>query len=76
MRDTLLDRWLLSLPLVHRKVICRRFGLGGAECGSLEDVSRELGVSVEEARRLQYLALTRLRSVTPAHRADPASHRR
>ena len=63
--DTLVDRWLSSLPDVLRKVICRRFGLGGDEAGSLEDVSRELGVTLEEVYRLQRIALAELRNVPP-----------
>ena len=63
--DTLVDRWLSSLPDVPRKVICRRFGLGGSEAASLEDVSRELGVSLAEAHRLQGIALTELRNIAP-----------
>lgn len=63
---TLIDRWLSSLPEAHRRVICRRYGLGGSEPASLEEVSRELGVTLEEAHRLQHIALTRLRNITPA----------
>jgi DNA-directed RNA polymerase sigma subunit (sigma70/sigma32) len=41
-------------------VISARFGTGGREARNLRDVAREVGVTQEQARRLEAQALRRL----------------
>ena len=60
LEDEALDRALSSLPDLERRVIELRFGLGGREPLSLENVRKELGVSRERLRRLERDALERL----------------
>jgi len=58
--DVALERALGTLPELERRVVELRFGLGGHEPQSIENVRRKLGVSRERVRRLEYDALERL----------------
>ena len=54
--------WLAALPARERLVIERRYGLNHAEVATLDDLSRELGVTRERVRQIQVEALERLRA--------------
>jgi RNA polymerase primary sigma factor len=60
LEDTTLERALERLPDLERRVVELRFGLGGNEPLSLENVRAELGISRERLRRLERDALERL----------------
>jgi DNA-directed RNA polymerase sigma subunit (sigma70/sigma32) len=63
---------LRRVPLRQRAVIALRFGLGGEPPRTLEEVGAVLGVSREIIRRLEVLALRRLRGwLEPAAPPDP-----
>ncbi|MGH2954016.1 MAG: sigma-70 family RNA polymerase sigma factor [Solirubrobacterales bacterium] len=51
---------LARLPEQERQVISARFGTGGRPQRTLRDVAREVGVTQEQARRLEAQALRRL----------------
>lgn len=50
-----------TLPARERAIIDARFGLGGGEPKTLEDIGKEFGISRERVRQLQNVALDRLR---------------
>lgn len=54
--------WLLNLPVRHREVIFRRFGLNGYDSDTLENVGKEIGLTRERVRQIQLEALKRLRT--------------
>jgi RNA polymerase nonessential primary-like sigma factor len=54
--------WLAELPARQRFVIERRYGLNNAEVATLDDLSRELGITRERVRQVQVEALERLRA--------------
>jgi RNA polymerase nonessential primary-like sigma factor len=54
--------WLSELPARQRLVIERRYGLNNAEVSTLDDLSRELGITRERVRQIQAEALERLRA--------------
>ena len=62
-----INLWLEELPVNYREVVSRRFGLRGYEASTLEEVSRETGLTRERVRQLQIEALKRLRSIMEAH---------
>ena len=62
--------WLSALPDRQRRVIERRYGLNGAEIATLDDLSRELGVTRERVRQIQVEALDRLRTRLEASGLD------
>lgn len=45
----------------YREVVEKRFGLNGEEPNSLRAISEEMGISTENVRRMEQLALRRLR---------------
>lgn len=53
--------WLNRLSDKHREVVQRRFGLGGYDSGTLEEVGRDVGLTRERVRQLQIEALSKLR---------------
>lgn len=53
--------WLERLSEKQREVLARRFGLGGYESSTLEDVGREVGITRERVRQIQIEALNKLR---------------
>ena len=55
--------WLAQLNEKQREVVERRFGLGGREIGTLEEVGSEIGVTRERVRQIQIEALRRLRLI-------------
>ncbi|MDR0576817.1 MAG: RNA polymerase sigma factor RpoS [Candidatus Accumulibacter sp.] len=57
----LVDQWLEQLTEKQRRVLERRYGLGGAEVCTLEDVAAELGLTRERVRQIQIEAIDQLR---------------
>jgi RNA polymerase primary sigma factor len=51
---------LERLPEQERRIVAARFGTGGRQERSLRDIARELGVTQEQARRLEAQAMKRL----------------
>jgi len=58
-----LEFWLSQLNEKQRIVVERRFGLGGQEKATLEQVGNEIGVTRERVRQIQIDALRRLRKI-------------
>lgn len=58
-----LEFWLDQLNDKQRIVVKRRFGLGGLEKATLEQVGNEIGVTRERVRQIQIDALRRLRKI-------------
>jgi len=58
-----LELWLNQLNDKQRVVVERRFGLGGRERATLEQVGNEIGVTRERVRQIQIDALRRLRKI-------------
>lgn len=56
------DAMLMKLTEVERDVVKLRYGLGGAEPQTLDDVARVLGMSRERARQLEIKSLRKLRA--------------
>jgi RNA polymerase primary sigma factor len=59
-QELAVDEALARLPEKERRVIAARFGTGGRPERGLRDVAREIGVTQEQARRLEERALARL----------------
>ncbi len=58
-----LEQWLGQLNDKQRIVVERRFGLGGRDKATLEQVGNEIGVTRERVRQIQIDALRRLRTI-------------
>ena len=58
-----LELWLGQLNDKQRIVVERRFGLGGQDKATLEQVGNEIGVTRERVRQIQIDALRRLRNI-------------
>lgn len=56
-----LSNWLEQLNDKQRTVVKRRFGIGGVEKATLEQIGSEIGVTRERVRQIQIDALRRLR---------------
>ncbi len=57
----LVFQWVRQLPEKQRRVLERRYGLGGAEVSTLEEVAEELNLTRERVRQIQIEALDQLR---------------
>jgi RNA polymerase nonessential primary-like sigma factor len=57
----LVKRWVEQLTDKQRRVLERRYGLNGAEIGTLEEVAAELKLTRERVRQIQIEALDQLR---------------
>jgi RNA polymerase primary sigma factor len=76
-RKRLVRREMLRLVTRERAVIAWRYGLGGQDPQTLNEIARRLGLSKERVRQIEVSALARLRAViakcprakTPAHAA-------
>jgi len=55
-------QWLSELSQRQRTVIERRYGLGGLDAATLEDIAGEIGVTRERVRQIQAEALEKLRA--------------
>jgi len=58
-----ITEWLQTLPEKQREVVERRFGLGGREASTLEQVGLDVGVTRERVRQIQVEALGKLRRI-------------
>lgn len=66
MRDDLrksLDGFLKRLPERERKILMMRYGLNDGRPMGLEEISKEVGLTVERVRQLESRALTRIRKM-------------
>ncbi len=59
----LLQQWMQQLSPRHQDVIRRRFGLGGFEPKTLENVGKDIGLTRERVRQIQIEALKQLRNI-------------
>ena len=59
----LVNQWIAQLTDKQRRVLERRYGLGGAEISTLEEVAAELNLTRERVRQIQIEALDQLRRV-------------
>ncbi len=62
METAYLDEAISTLPERARHVLVRRYGLGDEKAATLNELSRELGISRERVRQLQREAEQRLRA--------------
>jgi RNA polymerase nonessential primary-like sigma factor len=60
--ETVVEGWLAELGPRLRQVIERRYGLSGCEVATLDELSREMGVTRERVRQIQGEALAKLRT--------------
>ena len=60
---SLVNQWIEQLTDKQRRVLERRYGLGGAEVITLEEVAVELNLTRERVRQIQIEALDQLRRV-------------
>ncbi len=58
-----IEIWLAQLKPKQRMVVQRRFGLGGYEPATLEEIGAELQLTRERVRQIQLEALKRLRGI-------------
>lgn len=65
-----LERCLSELNDKQREVLCRRFGLGGYERQTLEEVGKAVGLTRERVRQIQMSALKALREILEKHGLD------
>jgi RNA polymerase nonessential primary-like sigma factor len=61
-----LGEWLERLNERQREVICRRYGLRGYDASSLEDASKEMGLTRERVRQIQIESTALLRQMMEA----------
>jgi RNA polymerase nonessential primary-like sigma factor len=61
-----LSIWLGRLNDKQREVICRRYGLRGYDASSLEDASKEMGLTRERVRQIQIESIALLRRMMEA----------
>ena len=59
----LVSCWVAQLPEKQRRVLERRYGLGGAEVSTLEEIAADLELTRERVRQIQIEALDQLRRV-------------
>lgn len=59
----LVRHWVEQLPEKQRRVLERRYGLGGGEISTLEQIAADLGLTRERVRQIQIEALDQLRRV-------------
>lgn len=56
----LLDDLVTKLDIIPREIIMRRFGMGGYERSTLDEIANEMGMSREKTRQLQNSALKKM----------------
>ncbi|MCX7161948.1 MAG: RNA polymerase sigma factor RpoS [Betaproteobacteria bacterium] len=59
--ELLVADWVAQLTDRQRLVVERRYGLGGQEVATLEDIANDLGLTRERVRQIQMEALSKLR---------------
>jgi RNA polymerase nonessential primary-like sigma factor len=57
----LIAEWVEQLPEKQRRVLERRYGLGGVEIATLEEIAADLELTRERVRQIQIEALDQLR---------------
>jgi len=62
-----LEKCLHELNDKQREILCRRFGLGGYERETLEEVGKAVGLTRERVRQIQMQALKALREIMLRH---------
>jgi RNA polymerase nonessential primary-like sigma factor len=62
-----LQKCLMELNEKQRDVLCRRFGLGGYDRQTLEEVGKAVGLTRERVRQIQMSALKALREILERH---------
>lgn len=65
-----LRSWLKGLKDDQRTVIIRRYGLDNQEPATLEELSKEVGLSKERIRQIQQEALVKLKKYLQSHGLD------
>ena len=65
-----LRTWLKGLKDDQRTVITRRYGLDKQEPATLEELSKEIGLSKERIRQIQQEALVKLKKYLQSHGLD------
>ncbi|MEY3950335.1 MAG: hypothetical protein RJB21_93 [Pseudomonadota bacterium] len=65
-----LRSWLKGLKDDQRTVITRRYGLDNQEPATLEELSKEVGLSKERIRQIQQEALVKLKKYLQSHGLD------
>jgi RNA polymerase nonessential primary-like sigma factor len=65
-----LRSWLKGLKDDQRRVITRRYGLDSQEPATLEELSKEVGLSKERIRQIQQEALVKLKKYLQSHGLD------
>lgn len=68
-----MEHWLSQLQEKHREVLCRRFGLGGFEAETLEEVGKQIGLTRERVRQIQVEGLRRMRELMGKQGFDRSS---
>ncbi|MEF8698757.1 MAG: RNA polymerase sigma factor RpoS [Candidatus Accumulibacter sp. UW26] len=61
--EALLNRWMGQLGDKQQQVLQRRYGLGGTESCTLEEIAIDLNLTRERVRQIQIEALDRLRHI-------------
>lgn len=59
--ELLVAEWVAQLTERQRMVVERRYGLGGRDTATLEDIAVDLGLTRERVRQIQMEALSKLR---------------
>lgn len=62
-----LQECLNELNEKQREILCRRFGIGGYDRQTLEEVSKAVGLTRERVRQIQMTALKALREIMEKH---------
>ena len=57
----LISEWVKHLREKQRQVLERRYGLGGVEIGTLEEIAADLQLTRERVRQIQFEAIDQLR---------------
>lgn len=68
--NTSIEECLNMLNEKQKEVLCRRFGLGGYERQTLEEVGKAVGLTRERVRQIQMTALKSLREIMEARGFD------
>lgn len=66
-----MEQWLGRLSEKHRDVLQRRFGLGGFQSATLEEVGEQIGLTRERVRQLQIEALKKMRRMMEREGLSP-----
>jgi RNA polymerase primary sigma factor len=70
LRSEALRRALSSLPQREREVVVMRYGLGGSEAQTLEEIGRRLGLTRERVRQIELESLRRLATLREMESVD------